>query len=131
MAQLVQMNFWSFLMVAAVAWISIEALVYFFHKPESKPTLTIIGATDMADLGKPFLFTVVAKNSSGVSVPDTTITATTDNGTVTVNSDGTAGVLTPATVGTANLTATDGKLTATLAVPVVDNVPASLTIVPT
>lgn len=117
-------------MAGAIVWVSLEALVYYFCKPEPKPTLTILGETNMADIGTPFLFTVVAKNAAGVVVPDTTIVVTTDNGTVTCNPDGSGGVLNAATAGTANLSATDGKLTTTLAVPVVDNVPASLTIVP-
>jgi hypothetical protein len=123
------MSFWLFVLVALGGWLLVE-LVLWLWKHSTKGTLTIIGATNMADVGKQFLFTVVAKNSGGVIVPDLTITVSSNNGTATVNPDGSGGVLTPASAGTATLTATDGTLTTTLDVPVVDNVPASLTIVP-
>jgi len=115
--------------VAGIAACLVAEFVWWHFRP--KGTLTIIGATNMADVGKPFAFTVVAKNAAGAVVPDNTITVSTDNGTVTVASDGSGGVLTPGSAGTANLTATDGTLTTSLAVAVADDLtPASLTIVP-
>ena len=123
------MSIWLFVLLAIGGWLAFE-LALWLWKRSRRGVLIIIGATNMADVGKQFLFTVVAKNSGGVIVPDLTITVSSNNGTATVNPDGSGGVLTPATAGTATLTATDGTLTTTLDVPVVDNVPASLTIVP-
>ena len=85
-------------------------------------------------VGQTAAFTVVPKNSDGVQVPDTGITATTDNtavATATCNPDGTGGVVTAVSVGSYNVTSTDGTIVAAPVDGTVVNLTvASLTITP-
>jgi uncharacterized protein YjdB len=91
-------------------------LIHFFikHCQPHKLTITAEGMTMDVVVGKTGAFTVVATNSGGQTVPDTNITVTSDNpavATATVNTDGSGGVVTGVSAGTANLTATDGTIT--------------------
>jgi len=96
------------------------------------PVTLHIKGIHMAKIGVAQAFTVVAKSAADAIVPDSPITVISDNGSATCDPDGKNGVLIAATAGVANLTATDGKLTAALAVTVdaaVDNTPVRLEIV--
>jgi hypothetical protein len=85
-------------------------------------------------VGATAAFTVVATNAEGSVVPDTNITATTDNlavATATCNPDGSGGVVTAIALGSYNVTSTDGTI---IAAPVdgtvSDSVATTLTITP-
>ena len=86
----------------------------------------------VTSVGVPVNFVVRCDNAEGVAVPDTngSIVASSDApavGTATCNPDGSGGVFTPLTVGSANVLATDGKLNAApYPITVQDLVPASL-----
>lgn len=79
----------------------------------------------MADVGvgKTASFTVVGKNAAGTVIPITGVTVSVDaNGTAVVDDDGTHGVFTGTSVGTATLTAKCGSFTATAVVNVTEDI---------
>ncbi len=128
------------LLVAFVAGIVVAELVnwaerYFF---DNRPARLVIKGAIMADVGVPFLFTVVATNKAGRVVPDKGVKVSADvqqsGGTpvVAVGDDGSAGSLAYDIEGIVNLTAADaaGLKSAALAVTFADNKPATLTITP-
>lgn len=134
------MKITDYIFCGLLLWIALELLALLKLNLKHKRSvsrrkvhsLTIFGEFKMADMGKQFLFSVVAKNSEGVIVADVITSVMTDNGNVAWNPDGSNGVLVPATSGTATLTAKDANgLTATLSVPVVNNTPVTIEIVPT
>jgi hypothetical protein len=118
---------------------SIHAETYNFvaeWNDNAPATLTIEVDMAQVEVGKPFKFYVAVRNASGRVLDSTGVTVTTDNGAVVadpfVNVIPTAAtyLLTAATEGAATLNATDGKIAAlAVAVPVLDNTPATLEIV--
>ena len=111
--------------------------LYLKHCQPKRLTITPEGHTmsfKPLAVGGTAAFTVIPTNAEGGVVPDTGITATTDNtavATATVNPDGTGGVVTAVALGSYNVTSTDGTIVAApVDGTVVDLKVATLTITP-
>src|SRR5271170_398065 len=95
----------------------VDALVQLYLRLCRLKSLRIIpfGGTmafQTISVGGTTTFTVVPLNAEGVVVPDTGITATSDTpavATVTVNPDGSGGIVTGVSLGSYNISATDSS----------------------
>ncbi len=114
-----------------VCWLINDVLEFadFWRDPTVAVLIIKLKGKQMAKVGEPVAIEVVALNEAGRQVIDTGITVTSDNGTVTVATDGKVGSFTAAKEGDVTLVATDGKFTsAPFVQPATDERVASLEI---